>query len=93
MDANSVDDFIGDFFVSIQDLPIAIVGPSGDDENLMAFLLEPFGHIGDGELLGIVELADDEDFHWVNYLRFSSFWNEIDKSLLFVEREIRFLVV
>ena len=67
MDASPFIHFIGDVFVAFHDLVVAVIGPTRDDQNVMSTPDQGSGDIVNGKLLGIEELAHDENFHVLYY--------------------------
>lgn len=68
MDADAVNDFILNPFIAFHDTAQPVIWTTRDDENLVPSLHKTPRDVGNREMLGIVKLADDEDFH-VNYYR------------------------
>ena len=63
MDANPMDHFVNDVFIPFENAPVSIVRFPGDNENLVPELHPFLAEGGDGEILGVILLAHDEDFH------------------------------
>ena len=63
MDANPMDHFVNDVFIAFEDMAIHVIRLSGDEKNLMAEPNPFLAKRGDGEILGVIVLTNDEDFH------------------------------
>ena len=63
MNPDPVDHFVNDVFIAFEDMAIPVIRFSGDDKNLMAESNPFLAKGGDGEILGVIVLTNDEDFH------------------------------